>query len=528
MKTLFEKLPTASSETRDLQARLSSLLAAEKAHVTELHRVTTEKDQLSDRLENASYRYMVAEKKLERAKSITVQKLERQATLGGRNEFGGGIGGEATPALKQEATNGASDDGSTTFETEIARKEAVAASEKRRDQLEQLESENKRLTGEFTSLTTRMASLSSDDYAKTELFKQAKSQQEDLIKRVNDLEATNVQLREEVKKFQTERASYRERLEEDTRTTIADSEVQLARAETDLARIRNLRDELIADQSMRKATESQQRTAEAHTRSLAESRQDRIIALESEVERLKLQLGEKQNLIDLEAALDDMPLHELKTKAASLQKEYNLLDTELRSIEAAFKKASALSNKKVMDVTNMEEAVAKLTAEKAKADQKYFAAMKLKDTREAENRTLRNQNGKSSEIIATLKDNAANRENLADKLEKELLETKEALAALTTQYRAAQQKCVDQGSNCEELKNQVNELKKHCATKDTAALTASQSQRKSEVELEELRARLEETKKSLESWKKKGLGNQSDEDKMLRVSSSLTKTGGGW
>ena len=517
MKTLFEKLPTASPEVRDLQTRLSSLLATEKVHVTELHRISTQNKQLSDRLENASYRYLVAEKKFDRAKSSAVQKLERQATQSVRSDSGAGVSGDGI-TVKQEITNGVLEDGDSILEAAIARKEAVAASEKRLEQLRQLESENKKLTEELSSLNARMTSLSDDDYAKTDLFKLAKSQQEDLIKRINDLEATNIHLREEVQKFQAERSSYRERLEEDSRATIADSEVSLARAETDLARIRNSRDELLADQAMRRANESQQRTAEVHIKNLAESRQDRIDALETEVERLKLQLGEC-NLGDFDAALDSMSLDELKKKAASLQKEYNFLNTELQSMEAAFRKASAQNNKKITDVTNSEELVARLTAEKAKADQKYFAAMKLKETREAENRTLRHQNGKSSEIIATLKDNAASREQLADKLEKRLYETKETLTNLATQHRTSQQKSVEQGLVCDETKNQMNELKKHLAAKDSTALAATQGQRRVEVELEGLKSRLQDTLKSLEGWKKKGLGNQSDEEVMLRVSS---------
>ena len=518
MKTLFDRLPAASPEIRDLQARLSSLLAAEKTHAAELHRLMTERDQLSDRLENASYRYIVAEKKLDRAKSTVAQKMDWQMILGGRIESGSSIGGDGAPAVKQEAVNGVPEDGTSVFEAETARKEALAASEKRKEQLGLLESENKRLTEELTSLNLRVTSLSNDDYAKTDLFKLAKFQQEELIKRVNDLEATNIQLREEAQKMQTERTSYRERLEEETRQTVAESEVQLAKAETDLARIRTSRDELLADQTMRKASESQQRTSEAQTRSIAESRQDRITALESEVERLKLQFGDKQNLADLEAVLDSLSLNELKTKTASLQKEYNLLNTELQSMEAAFRKASALNNKKVADVTNSEALVAKLTTEKSKADQKYFAAMKSKDSREAENRTLRNQNAKSSEIIATLKDNSSTREQLSDKLDKQLAETREALMALTGQHRATQQKLAEQGLTCEDLKNQINELNKYVTNKDSTALEASQSQRKAEAALEELKTRLEETKKSLEGWKKKGMGNQSDEDKMLRVS----------
>ncbi len=53
--------------------------------------------------------------------------------------------------------------------------------------------------------------------------------------------------------------------------------------------------------------------------------------------------------------------------------------------------------------------------------------------------------------------------------------------------------------------------------KNTSANAASTAHRKADVEIETLKVRLEDTKKSLESWKTKGLGNQSGEYEMLRV-----------
>jgi len=94
--------------------------------------------------------------------------------------------------------------------------------------------------------------LTDDDYAKTDLFKTLKSQHEDVIKRINNLEATNVQLREEAQKLQAERTAYRIQMDDESRAVISETESQLARAEADLTRIRNSRDELLADIAIRR------------------------------------------------------------------------------------------------------------------------------------------------------------------------------------------------------------------------------------------------------------------------------------
>ena len=80
-------------EVSELQGRIAQLLAAEKGHITELEKTRLERDEYIDRLEKASLRYMLAEKRLDRAKSATVAKLEKQAIFGGSNAQGSGLGG---------------------------------------------------------------------------------------------------------------------------------------------------------------------------------------------------------------------------------------------------------------------------------------------------------------------------------------------------------------------------------------------------------------------------------------------------
>ena len=67
----------------ELHAKVTSLLAAEKVHLAELESLRAETSDLDERLQNASLRYMVAEKKLDRAKSLTAAKLDKGMLLGG-------------------------------------------------------------------------------------------------------------------------------------------------------------------------------------------------------------------------------------------------------------------------------------------------------------------------------------------------------------------------------------------------------------------------------------------------------------
>lgn len=335
------------------------------------------------------------------------------------------------------------------------------------------------------------------------------------MKRINHLEATNVQLREESAKLRSERTAYRNRVDEETQAAIAEKEAQLMRAENDLARIRNARDELLADQQMRKAAQEQERTATTKVQDLAEAGKAQIASMESEVERLRLQLDSAKAA---QPALDDTPVEELRTKYQTLERQYSMLNTELSSMQTACKKYSSLASQKVTDFGALEEKVARLVAEKSKADQKYFAAMKSKEAREMEVRTLRMQNSKSSDIIAQLKEAEGATRSLLANMEKQVSETKEALNSMMSKHYAAQQQITENGIVMDGLRGQITELKTVAKSKDSTLASTSSACRQAETEVEALKATLADTKKSLENWKNKSLGNSSSEYEMLRVS----------
>lgn len=356
--------------------------------------------------------------------------------------------------------------------------------------------------------------MTDDDYAHTDLFKQLRSQYDDVVKRVNNLEATNIKLREEAEKYRAERTAYRTQVDDETQTTIREKESQLVRAEADLARIRNARDELLAEQQIRKSTEGQEKTSSAKLQELADAREERIKALESETERLRSQIEGPNG----EEIADDVPLEELRSKHANLERQYAMLNTELTSMQSAYVKFSKLATQKVLDFGALEEKITRLTAEKSKADQKYFAAMKTKEARDAEIRTLRMQSSSTSDIISQLKNSESVARSLVSNLEKQVSEGKEALTSSQEKLRSSQQQLVEKNLLFDGLKNQVAELKALSTSKDANMSSTSSALRQAETEIAGLKQNLTDTKKSLENWKSKSLGNNSVEYEGLRVS----------
>lgn len=498
---LFGRVPSASPDVESLKGQLNEVLAKEKEHVVELRQAIDEKNLSAERLEIATMRYLTAERKLDRAKSSQVLKLERQAIMGGNGDATTPTTSKsgATPKKEHSDTNGELENGVASAEAEAQRKEAIAAAEKQKAQLDEIEVENERLTNELSAARTKLASLSEDDYAETSLFKTLKSQYEDVIKRVNDLEATNVQLREEAQKYQSERAAYRNQMDDEARNQTSDIEAANARAETDLARVRHTRDQLSSEMSILKASEETPKTFIVLAQELAEAKDQRIAALESHVKRLEVQVGDAEVAL---GDLDDLDANAVKAKLRALHTQYQLLSNELPSMEAAWKKTQALASKKIDEVATWEEQVARLTAEKAKADQKYFAAMKAKDMRETELRTLKNQSSRSSEIVSQLKDGETKTKELCINLERQVADAKDSLNRIESQHRIAEQKLKEANTSAEGLKNNVDELKALIGAKDKETLGTAKAKRQAEEDLEKCKARLDDIKKQYDTLKK--------------------------
>lgn len=503
-----------SPEVQDLHAKLTKMLASTREYVVKLDRVSAEKDELRERLETASLRAIKAEKKYDRARSSAVAKLESQAINGTSNSAGSGIGGVENGDT--EMTNGVPE---ASEASQTAYKEAAAVVEKQKEQLEAIATENKSLTEQLTAATTRLSNLTEDDYARTELFKQFRSQHEDVIKRINHLEATNIQLREDAEKFQAERTAYRVQVEGEAEIAISELENQLQRTESDLTRIRSARDELLAEHSIRKASQEQDRPSSAHFMELIAGKDERIIALESEIERLRASVNEQSCALTPRSEIDSLDLESLRRKYETLELQFEAINKELPAMQNAYTRVQALSTKKVIDLSLLEEKIQILGAEKAKADQKYFAARKDMDTRIQEVRALKSQNAKSSEIITQLKEVETANRTLLSNLEKQLSDMKQSNTTVMAENKKMESTSREATSKADSSSKQVLELTNMLKQKDANNLNTKQRIQAVEQEIEQLKVKYEQAQKERDTWKSKSLSNQSGEEEMLRVCS---------
>lgn len=490
-----------------LEAKITALVTQQKEYLLRLDRLNGEKDQLSEQLNTATLRYFKAEKKLDRAKSSQVQKLEQQAFASATKP--GNAGGDVETETRE--TNGNSSELLLKYE------EVMAVASKQKEQIDTFLADVRTLQDENSTLKSRREALSDEDFIRCDVFKQYKSKNEDLIKRINNLEATNRQLREEAERLQAERTAYKSQLEADANQVTQEFEADIIARDQDLARVRSARDEILAENTQIKATRDQETTSLQHIQELSHAKDDRISALESEISRLKPSPDAEMSDVGDD---QELPYDQLLQKYKKLDQDYRSINQELPSIEKAYKKMKDLAQNRVMDLALKEEEIQLKTAEKHKADQKYFAARKDADTRNNEIRSLRHQNSKSAEIIAQLKDLESQNRTLLGSLEKQFADIKQSNAALVAEQKKLESTSLEVGRRGENLSKQVTDLTTLLKSKDSASAIVKERNTMQEAEVEKLKVRLDHMQKDRDNWKNKAKGNSSEEEEMLRVSPS--------
>ncbi|KAF3769877.1 hypothetical protein M406DRAFT_284353 [Cryphonectria parasitica EP155] len=509
LDSLFRRLAANKGDVKpdiaDLESKVKTLLAKQKEDKVQLEGLIQKKDELSASLDAAMLRAVKAEKKLDRAKSAQVQKMEQQAI--------GQALSRPSPAAEEKNGTGPSPTTGNDEALQLKYEEATAGETKLKAQLDAAMSEIKTLKEENSTLQMRKEGTTDEDFVRTDVFKAFKGQNEDLIRRVNDLEVINKQLRHEAEKLQAERSSFRTQLEREAQAVTADLEDQILSRDQDLTRIRSARDELLAELGVRKNAQDQERTSIENMKELVGAKEDRISALEMELERLRPDANAmlSENDPDLEA----LGPEELRQQYTKLKRELEALAQELPAIEKAYKRSMTLSQKKVMDQVAAEERMSILIQEKSKADQKYFAARKDADIRNNEIKTLRQQNGKSSEIIAALKDHDSQARTLNSNLEKQLTDLKQSNLAILEENRTLKSSTADAVRRADQVKTQISELQNLVKSKDAIAISVKEQANIYQVEVEKLKKRVDSAHKERDTWKKKSLSNISPGEELL-------------
>lgn len=198
---------------------------------------------------------------------------------------------------------------------------------------------------------------------------------ESLTKENNELNKINDSFLNKFQSLTKEREIFSNKLTETFKTNLDNVLKINNNLEKDLVRIRTARDDLLS----------------------------KIAILESQTKKSEL-IEDITNSLKLSNEQWSKFTNNNNKFSSSVSPGEEVLIKEIKDMEVAFKSLTELNNKKYADLLNSESIISKLAIEKTKADQKYFAAMRSKDSILIENKNLSKTVSKSNEFIIQLKD----------------------------------------------------------------------------------------------------------------------------
>ncbi|GAV52552.1 hypothetical protein ZYGR_0AG05430 [Zygosaccharomyces rouxii] len=302
-----------------------------------------------------------------------------------------------------------------------------------------------------------------------------------LSKQNSELSQVNEDLLAKFHELSKNRDVYSSNLAQELQTAQETLKKHNSNLEKDLVRIRTTRDELLSKVAILE-TETSKSTMLQNLQSALDSLADQWSKLES---RSRI------------SSSPDTP-----------QSQEALLK-ELQDLEQAFKDLSGITHKKYSEYINQESVISKLSVEKTKADQKYFAAMRSKDAILVENKNLSKSLTKSNDLISQLKDSDKLLRQKIDNLTKQLQLSQSNEKRLIDSNKITTLKTMDLNSELSKLKKSLNFTRD-----DNSKLT---------TQLTQLEGKLQSLETDLKSIRIK---SHNYESKCQKLQSSLLANGG--
>ncbi|KAH3670927.1 hypothetical protein OGAPHI_000638 [Ogataea philodendri] len=299
---------------------------------------------------------------------------------------------EQTPEVKVENGEQKALPEASTVEFENLKVEVEELKAKNNVFTEQLDQKMK----DIQSLELRLSDLSSklldpteEDLQKSAVYQNLVAKNAELNTELSKVKYESSKIESQFLALESSITQNKSALEEKLHTEMKSNNAYVQKLETDLTRIRADRDELQAQMSVLKAEKGKSELTEEY-RKMNELLEERLKNLEEGVK------GD----VEAEATSSE--------DVATLQKHNSILTMELRQLEEAFKQTRQLANSKLQKYADSDSFINKLNVEKNKADQKYFQAMRSKDSLTSQNRILSSNLTKQNELIEVLRTNEKN------------------------------------------------------------------------------------------------------------------------
>lgn len=285
--------------------------------------------------------------------------------------------------------------------------DAISSAEK--EELENLKIEFQQLKAGFSSIETelnsvntkliqaeklneelkeRLGSLSEEDLVKCSRYVAVLDHNKSLTENLGQANKLKDELLDKLKEYEERDGNTTKRINKSLEEENHQLKENLGKTESDLVRIRAARDELLGKQTILKLELENKKTNEELYK-LNSVLNDRLKTLEDS--RLSEYRGGET------ASLEQLGKLELIERL-------QILSGEVKDIEQAFQDTRNITLDKLKGTVDHEGLIKKLTIEKSKADQKYFASMRLKDSLVSENKILKTQIAKSQELVTKLND----------------------------------------------------------------------------------------------------------------------------
>lgn len=198
----------------------------------------------------------------------------------------------------------------------------------------------------------------------------------------------------------------------------------------------------------------------------------------------------KSAMLDsLRTAIDSLQEQWIKLgdRNKSESQSQDVLMKELQELESAFKELSLITHKKYSDYINQESIMTKLTVEKTKADQKYFAAMRSKDSILVENKNLSKSLSKSNDLVLQLKESDKLLQQKIDNLNEQLQLSQGNERRLIESNKATTLKIMDMNSALSKMKKSLDFSREENHRNIAKATQVEAELQRSETELKSCR-----------------------------------------
>ncbi|KAG6831681.1 hypothetical protein H0H92_008324 [Tricholoma furcatifolium] len=310
---------------------------------------------------------------------------------------------------------------------------ANQANQELKSMLSKRDAENSRLRDQREQHTSELLERKQLDSVKLASYREIKALNESRLERISALESqlarTKARLAadtgdEDLMRFflegQTEEASYFQSLKE--RAAAAEKRIS------------------VLEQSLSNCNTSHPDMAE-HIKGEADAVQ-KLAEVQAQLDKYKAVYGDSSALpADASKLAQQLQLKEEEVRKLRLQQVQHSqtessLYAEIDKLSAAWESLDRQVKDKVFDLTNLENQLKKVTSEKAKTENKFYAAMRDKDATSAEYQKLQRGCEKQTKAIERLVDSERNLSGQLSSLEKELALFKACRSALEDKVQA--------------------------------------------------------------------------------------------